>query len=190
MEMWNKITEANASIKTSEIKGKAYAEVNQRVKAFRFVYPKGSIKTEMTYLSGEEGQRIVGIKATVFDEEGRYLSDGYAEEKESSSYINKTSFIENCQTSAVGRALGFAGFGIDVSIASKEEVENAINNQNQDPVVYATEAQKKIIAENANLIIDELKELNMQNMSALSTLTVSKASVLCSLIKERKNGTD
>ena len=55
--------------------------------------------------------------------------NGYAQEKESSSFINKTSFIENCETSAVGRALGMCGFGIDTSIASYEEVQNAINNQ-------------------------------------------------------------
>jgi hypothetical protein len=57
------------------------------------------------------------------------LATGYAQEKESSSFINKTSYIENCETSAVGRALGFCGFGIDVSVASYEEVANAINNQ-------------------------------------------------------------
>jgi len=47
----------------------------------------------------------------------------------SSSYINKTSHIENCETSAVGRALGFLGIGIDTSIASADEVINAVNNQ-------------------------------------------------------------
>ena len=46
-------------------------------------------------------------------------------EKEGSSYINKTSHIENCETSAVGRALAMLGFEIKKSVASKEEVENA-----------------------------------------------------------------
>ena len=54
-----------------------------------------------------------------------------AQEKETSSFINKTSFIENCETSAVGRALGFAGIGIDGSMASAEEVANAIIQQDQ-----------------------------------------------------------
>ena len=57
------------------------------------------------------------------------LGTGTAYEKESSTFINKTSYIENCETSAVGRALGMAGFGIDTSVASAEEVKNAINNQ-------------------------------------------------------------
>jgi hypothetical protein len=40
-------------------------------------------------------------------------------------YINKTSMIENCETSAVGRALGFAGFGVDTAIASAEDIERS-----------------------------------------------------------------
>lgn len=116
---------ANDCIKTTDIKGKDYAEVNQRIKAFRMVYPLGSISTNIVSL--EDG--VVTMKATVTDEDGRLLGTGYAQEKESSSFINKTSFIENCETSAVGRALGMCGFGIDTSIASYEEVQNAINNQ-------------------------------------------------------------
>lgn len=118
------IKKANESIKTTDIKGKEYAEVNQRVKAFRICYPNGMITTDI--ISLENG--IVTMKATVTDGEN-IIATGYAQEKEDSSYINKTSYIENCETSAVGRALGFCGFGIDTSIASYEEVANAIENQ-------------------------------------------------------------
>ena len=116
---------ANETIKTTDIKGKEYAEVNQRIKAFRMVYPQGTIDTEM--LSNENGVCI--FKASVYDDEYNLLATGTAYEKENSTFINKTSYIENCETSAVGRALGMAGFGIDVSVASAEEVTNAINNQ-------------------------------------------------------------
>ena len=116
---------ANETIKTTDIKGKEYAEVNQRIKAFRMVYPQGTIETEM--LSNENG--ICIFKAIVSDGDGNLLGTGTAYEKEDSSFINKTSYIENCETSAVGRALGMCGFGIDVSVASAEEVANAINNQ-------------------------------------------------------------
>jgi hypothetical protein len=115
---------ANEQIKTTDIKGKDYAEVNQRIKAFRMVYPQGTILTEM--LSNDNG--VVVFKASVYDN-NRLLATGTAYEKEDSSFINKTSYIENCETSAVGRALGMAGFGIDVSVASAEEVANAIRNQ-------------------------------------------------------------
>ena len=116
---------ANEQIKTTDIKGKEYSEVSQRIKAFRMVYPQGSIQTEM--LSNQDG--VCVFKAIVSDENGCLLGTGTAYEKENSSFINKTSYIENCETSAVGRALGMCGFGIDVSVASAEEVQNAINNQ-------------------------------------------------------------
>ena len=125
MATFEQIQKANEQIKTTDIKGKDYAEVNQRIKAFRMVYPQGSLPTEI--ISIDNGTVI--MKCTVLDEDGRILSTGHAYEKENSTFINKTSYIENCETSAVGRALGLAGFGIDTSIASYEEVENAIVQQ-------------------------------------------------------------
>ena len=53
------------------------------------------------------------------------LHVGHAAERDNTGFVNKTSALENCETSAVGRALAFAGFGGDFAIASKEEVENA-----------------------------------------------------------------
>ena len=116
---------ANEQIKAIDIKGKDYSEVNQRIKAFRMVYPQGTIQTQM--ISNENGVCI--FQARVYDDFNRLLGTGTAYEKEDSSFINKTSYIENCETSAVGRALGMCGFGIDVSVASAEEVQNAIQNQ-------------------------------------------------------------
>lgn len=116
---------ANATIATTDIKGKQYAEVNQRIKAFRMLYPEGGIVTEL--ISNDNG--ICVFKATVISAEGKVLGTGTAYEKESSSFINKTSYIENCETSAVGRALGMCGIGIDTSVASAEEVQTAIINQ-------------------------------------------------------------
>lgn len=122
---------ANTTIKTTNIKGKEYAEVPQRIKAFRMLYPQGSIMTQM--LSNENGVCVMKARVSII-EEGQeiILGEGTAYEKEDSSFINKTSYIENCETSAVGRALGMAGFGIDTSVASAEEVQNAILNQVQD----------------------------------------------------------
>lgn len=130
MATYEELVKANALIKTTDVKGKEYAEVPQRVKAFRSVYPMGCIMTEI--LSSENG--VVVIKATCYSDGAHVLSTGIAYEKEGSSYINKTSYIENCETSAVGRALGFAGFGIDTSIASAEEVMNAQYQQSLDSV--------------------------------------------------------
>lgn len=127
------IKRANDTIRTTDIKGKDYAEVNQRIKAFRMVYPTGTIRTEI--VSIKDGVCIIRAEVRAITEyrEGLFetvtLGTGTAYEKEGSSFINSTSYIENCETSAVGRALGMAGFGIDVSVASAEEVQNAILNQ-------------------------------------------------------------
>ena len=133
MATYEDIRKANESIQTTDIRGKLYAEVNQRIKAFRMVYPTGFIITEM--LSNDGG--VCVFKATVgyydmdADGEAYILGVGHAYEKEGSTFINKTSYIENCETSATGRALGMAGFGIDTSVASAEEVQTAILNQNK-----------------------------------------------------------
>ena len=149
---WQSLVKANAAIRTTNIKGKEYAEVNQRVKAFRTLYPEGFITTEI--LCREGGLCI--IKATVgyyADGKSVILATGTAYEKEGSSQINRTSYIENCETSAVGRALGMAGFGIDTSIASADEMNNALLQQNtndvQKPVQAAPHVQKPVQAEQA-----------------------------------------
>lgn len=119
------LKKANEQLKGIDVKGKSYIEVNQRIKAFRMLYPEGTIKTEIIYMDNG----VVTMRANIYND-AKLLATGTAQEKESSSFINKTSFVENCETSAVGRALGMLGIGIDTSIASAEEVINAINNQN------------------------------------------------------------
>ena len=61
------------------------------------------------------------------------MATGFAEETLSDDWknVNSTSMIENCETSAWGRALGNLGIGIDTSVASAEEVETSINRQEQ-----------------------------------------------------------
>ena len=136
---FKQLCEANKTIKTTDIKGKEYAEVNQRIKAFRMLFPNGSIENEIVSL--ENG--TVVFKATVKDEDGNTLGVGHAYEHENSSFINKTSYIENCETSAVGRALGMVGIGVDTSVASYEEVANAINNQDNMKAKKAMETTPK-----------------------------------------------
>ena len=125
------LLKANESIVSTLLKNEKtgkeigyYAEVNQRIKAFRMLYPEGTIETEM--LSNENG--VCVFKASIYGNR-TLLATGTAYEKEGSTFINRTSYIENCETSAVGRALAMCGIGIDKSIASAEEVQNAINNQ-------------------------------------------------------------
>lgn len=166
------LTEVNKKLQTLDVKGKAYVMVNERVKAFRELCPDGSIETEILNL--ENG--IVTMKATVKDETGKVLGTGLAQEKETNGYINKTSFVENCETSAVGRALGFAGIGVDGSMASAEEVANAILQQET--------AKKKIVAAKVNVIkkdiengvIDEAKLLKWMKISKIEDMTEAQFS--------------
>lgn len=149
------IKRANETINTTNIEGKEYAEVNQRIKAFRMIYPTGTIQTEM--LQNENG--ICIFKATVgvsTNEDYCILGTGTAYEKEGSTFINKTSYIENCETSAVGRALGMAGFGIDTSVASAEEVQNAIVQQDDEKLIDKKMASGLDAAIENNKISDEI----------------------------------
>lgn len=124
------LKKVNKDIKTKDIKGKAYAEVQERITAFRKLFPDGFITTNV--ISSEGGMVIMGASCGYYNEDGsmHVLGTGTAYEKEGSSQINRTSFIENCETSAVGRALGMAGFGIVASLSSADEVANAIYQQN------------------------------------------------------------
>ena len=134
------LIEVNKEISTIDVKGKQYAEVPQRIKAFRKLFPNGSIETEIVSL---DEKRVV-MKCTVKDENGKVLATAHAYENEGSSFINKTSFIENCCTSCTGRALGYLGIGIDTSVASYEEVANAIENQKKIDNVKVQALEKAI----------------------------------------------
>lgn len=163
---------ANESIITTDIKGKDYAEVNQRVKAFRMVYPTGFIKTNL--IGNQDGVCIFEAKVGYYNDavyenkqfkEEIVLATGTAYEKENSTFINKTSYIENCETSAVGRALGMAGFGIDTSIASAEEVQNAIENQNKKiEKEQITKIRKLIPEENIDAMLKYYKIEKIEDM--------------------------
>ena len=112
-------------LKTVNIKGKEYVEVNERLKHFRSTYKGWCLTSDVVDLTED---RCV-IKATIFDDNGNIRATGHAYEKEGSSFINKTSFVENCETSAWGRALANLGIGLDTSVASYEEVANAVKQQ-------------------------------------------------------------
>jgi hypothetical protein len=136
------IAEANKGLNFTMIHGKGYAEVPQRVQAFRKIIPGGFITTDIVSLA--DGVVVMRSEAGYYTEDGRkiVLGTGYAYEKETFSKINNTSYIENCETSAVGRALGFIGLGSEKSIASAEEVTHAIETQKaMENGVIATPAE-------------------------------------------------
>lgn len=116
--------EVNDRLTRTNIKGRQYIDVAQRIQGFWELYPQGRIVTEMV---ADDGKRCV-FKAEAYDmaEGGAgLLATGHAYEVNSGRGVNATSYIENCETSAVGRALGMLGIGSTDSIASADEVMNA-----------------------------------------------------------------
>lgn len=143
--------------KTTNIKGKAYVEVNERIKYFRESgnYNGWSLSSEVVHL--DENSCV--IRAEVRDENWVLRATGFAQEDKSSSFINKTSYVENCETSAWGRALANLGIGIDTSIASSNEVSMAIAKQNTPAPQKSAEtpSQKTMTDEVKSKMIEAVK---------------------------------
>lgn len=121
-----RLSVANQSLRFTNIRGKEYAEVNQRILAFWSLFPTGRIITDKTM---DDGNRCE-FKCYVFrdEEDEKPTTTGHAFEVKQGN-INSTSYIENCETSAIGRALGLLGIGATTAIASADEVLNAIAQQ-------------------------------------------------------------
>lgn len=114
--------------KTVDIKNKPYVTVNERVRVAHEELKNISITTEV--LTHEPN---VVIKATVTTPKGIFTGISYANP---TKLIEKTSPYEVAETSAVGRALGFAGYGILESIATADEIvkANAYQTSKKDPL--------------------------------------------------------
>ena len=128
-------------MKTIQIKGKPYIPVNERLKHFRTSdqFKDWAIAEEITDINDSE----ILVKISIIDQEGRCRVNAHSHEYRDSSMINKTSFLENAMTSALGRALGYLGIGIDTSIATYEEVGNAVKKQDLFKRQKLTDAQVK-----------------------------------------------
>jgi len=126
-------------MKTINIKGKNYITDNERLKHFRTepIFEGWQINEQLVHIDEKEGI----FKVTICDTKGVEMASAHSQEYRDSSYINKTSFVENGFTSALGRALGYLGIGIDTSIASANEVQNAVKNQDNDNKKWLTDAQ-------------------------------------------------
>ena len=134
---------SNYKFKTTNIRGKQYVEVNERIKFFRQEkkYDGWGIHTDINMLDGDQCL----CKCTIVNGDGEVMAQGHAHEVKSSSNINKTSHVENCETSAVGRALAILGIGIDTSIASANEVQEAIAKQSTDASVPTENIMDKAV---------------------------------------------
>lgn len=102
-----------------------YLKVVERVNLFRYHYGMSySIESEVVV---DDGKRVLMV-ASVKDNDGRVVGQGYAEEIRNAGPVNKTSAIENCETSAIGRALANIGLAGN-EYASAFEMENIPNKE-------------------------------------------------------------
>jgi hypothetical protein len=119
---------SNYGSKTSNLKFNLddYVPVSERIERFYDKYPDGRIITNVIEINHETG--FVLIQAMVYrsSTDQNPAATGHATEVRGDSYINKTSFVENCETGAVGRALAMLGFEVKRGIASREEIEKPL----------------------------------------------------------------
>ena len=131
-----------------EIHGKQYVTVAERVAKFREDLPIATgwgIVTEII----SQGSDAIVMRAQIHDPEGHVVACGHAEEKFGTTQINQTSAVENCETSAIGRALAACGYG-GTEYASANEVQNAIGQQvRQFPKVPSESAKQRERVSNA-----------------------------------------
>lgn len=165
-----------------------YETVAQRLERFWTAFPHGQIVTNMMHYDAS----TVIFRCEAFDNDGRLISTGWAEEVLGSSPVNKTSFLENCETSSVGRCISNSGLGHTGERASMEEMSK-VNRVNSAPAPtggFATPKQVgfiKSLARGKNM--DDLKLLEFMqhalqaNDVVVETLTFEQASKLISAMK-------
>lgn len=119
------------TLPTVDIKGKKYVTVNERLKYFREQHAGYCLETEVIHVTDDDAL----MRAIIRDDKDRVVATGVAREvrTDTSSFVNKTSYVENCETSAWGRALANFGIGIDENVASADEVVQAINTPTERP---------------------------------------------------------
>ena len=166
---YSDIQKVNAEISTVDLKGKAYAMVSERVTAFRKLFPTGFIVTDIVEHDGTTV--LMQTKVGYYTEENEpvTLATGYAQEVRGKGMVNGTSYIENCETSSVGRALGMLGLGINGGgICSAEELTNALMTKKQmkmEAELFDTESDTKLsIRKQAVLKLAEKKGFSEQTM--------------------------
>jgi hypothetical protein len=126
-----------------------YVTVAERVDKFYERYPKGSIQTEIV----KEENEYITIKAFAYkDNEDQHPSTGHAREKQGAGFVNSLSHVENCETSAVGRALANLAIESKKHIRSKDEMENK---------EYQMAQEKKIDKKLADSMRESIKNHNI-----------------------------
>jgi hypothetical protein len=163
--------EKSLKSKAVKIQGKSYVLVSDRVVYFNETYPNGRIET---ILLSELDAPVVYMKAIVTPdvEKPNRCFTGFSQAVVGGGMVNKTAALENCETSAVGRALAMMGIGVIESIASVDEINKAGNNNYAGAVMNgkATDKQKDAITRGLNKLQIDLDKFIVEMKSKIKTL--------------------
>lgn len=122
-------------------KFKDYVPVAERIDAFYTEYPHGRITTKIIEHDRETGFILMKAYAYRSADDVEPSATGHAFELRSEGYVNKTSYVENCESSAVGRALALLNFETKRGIASREEMQKVARMQTAAPAADSTRAK-------------------------------------------------
>lgn len=159
-----------------KIHNKDYWTVAERIAKFREDHPEYGIETQLIHhdsekvmmkalIFAEETAVIIDGVATGSADEQRLIATGYSEEFRDASAINKTSALENAETSAVGRALAFFGLA-GTEIASADEVAAAITQQREKELYASFQKTTQANEENHESLLAIREFLAEDNWSA------------------------
>ena len=163
-------------LKTIDIKGKPYVPVNARLKHFRDEYKGYQLTTEI--LKHDDDSCL--IKASLISPDGVLLSTGHAYERTAQGPVNKTSHVENAETSACGRCLGLYGIGIDEEVRSYEEMSWAVEGQK--------EPKKKVPKESACAETESIKKEALEDLIFKDISTLTELSELWIALTKKQQG--
>ena len=162
-------------MKAIEIHGKKYYPVAERVKQFRKDHPEYGVQTNVVNISDDS----VLMRAVVTNDVGNIISTGHAFERLDWGKINTRSMVENCETSAVGRALGFLGIGIEDDIASADEMAGV---DNSGELSYEQQSLIESLIQKATIPEAHVKRI----MAELATMTAKRATQCIKYLKENQ----
>jgi len=135
IDAMKQVNDLNKTHGVTQRGGKKYTEVFVRVEAFRQAF--GTDLGVDTQILVDDGKRVV-VKATILSKEGLTVGSGLAEEIRGQGNVNKTSALENAETSAIGRALASLGlhggsYASANEIAAVQRKEKALEQPEPDP---------------------------------------------------------
>lgn len=172
--------------KAISIQGKAYVLVSDRIVYFNEQYPNGSITTDLV---SDPMSDVVIVKAYVTPDHGEPAKidefkpirqfTGYSQAVKGAGFINKTSALENAETSAVGRALAMMGIGVIDSVASVDEINKA---KGTDPDLAKKKAELFVAFKNAG--ITDFDKQKMYLSKVLDKETVDSVAEANKVIKD------